>query len=94
MNYDPHGTAYVSAVVIPKIALIGALIAFRQSQIARNKLKLYLFEKQLAVYELVRESLGGVAAKGRLAQAQEFQYLVGTRSARRLFGPEVFEYLD
>lgn len=94
MNCDPHWTAYVSAVVIPIIALIGAWIAFRQSQIARNKLKLDLFEKRLAVYQVVREALGGVAAKGRLTQEQEFQYLVGIRSARWLFGSEVFDYLD
>lgn len=62
---DPHWTAYVTAVVVPVIALIAAWIAFRQWQIARNKLKLDLYDKRMAVCEVVRKTLGVAQAKYR-----------------------------
>lgn len=94
MDCAPHWTAYITAVVIPIIALIAAWIAFRQSQIARNKLKLDLFEKRMAVYETVQKTLGTAASRGRLTPEEEVSYLAGIHSARWLFGPEVFKYLD
>jgi len=89
-----HWTEYISAIVLPIIAGIAAWIAFRQSQIARNKLKLDLFDKRMAVYGAVREALGSIARQGGLTDEQQFFYLQGTRAARWLFGPEVFVYLD
>jgi hypothetical protein len=94
MDCTPHWTAYISAVVVPIIALIAAWIAFRQSQIARNKLKLDLFEKRMAVYETVRKTLGTAASRGKLTPEEEVSYLAGIHPAQWLFGPEVFKYLD
>lgn len=94
MDCPPYWTAYITAVVVPIIALIAAWIAFRQSQIARNKLKLDLFEKRLAVYETVQKILETAAEKGKLTQEERLNYFVGIRSARWLFGPEVFKYLE
>ncbi len=74
--------------------MLAALIAFRQFQIARNKLKLDLFDKRMEVYSAVREALGNIARQGNLTPEQEIQYSQGTRSARWLFGPEVSNYLD
>lgn len=84
----------MSAIGIPIIAAIAAWIAFRQFQIARNKLKLELFDKRMEVYIAVREALGSIARQGNLTQEQQFQYLQGTRTARWLFGPEVSHYLN
>lgn len=89
-----HWTQYISAIGIPLIAALAAWIAFRQFQIARNKLKLELFDKRMEIYSTVRETLSSIARQGRLTQEQEIQYLQGTRSARWLFGPEVSNYLD
>ena len=94
MECDPHWTAYTTAIVVPIIALIAAWIAFRQSQIARNKLKLDLFEKRLAVYETVQKTLGTVASQGKLTPEEEVSYRAGIHPAQWLFGPEVFKYLD
>jgi hypothetical protein len=94
MNADPHWTAYVTAIAMPIVALMAAWIAFRQSQIARNRLKLDLFEKRMAVYEVVRQTLGAAVSHGKLTAEEELNYLSGTRSAQWLFGPEVFKYLD
>ena len=55
-----HWTEYISPIGIPIIAAIAAWIAFRQFQIARNKLKLDLFDKRMEVYTAVRESKPGM----------------------------------
>lgn len=89
-----HWTQYVTAIGIPIIAATAAWIAFRQFQIARNRLKLDLFDKRIEVYEAVREALSSISRQGNLTQEQQIQYLQGTRTARWLFGPEVFQYLD
>ena len=90
----PHWTAYVTAVVVPVIALIAAWIAFRQWQIARNKLKLDLYDKRMAIYEVVSKTLGVATSQGRLTQEDEVEYLSGVRTAQWLFGPEVSTYLQ
>jgi hypothetical protein len=94
MSETIHWTDYVSAIGIPIIALIGSWIAFRQFQVARNKLKHDLFEKRLEIYEGVRNTLGIVARNGKLTQSEEINYLVATRSAKWLFENEVYQYLD
>lgn len=91
---EVHWTAYISPIVAPIIAGIATWIAFRQSQISRNKLKLDLFEKRMEVYNAVRKALGEVTRQGKLTQEQQFEYLQGTRTARWLFGHEVYTYLD
>lgn len=90
----PHWTAYMTAIIVPVIALIAAWIAFRQSEIARRKLKLDLFERRMQVYEVARKTIG-VAVRGRsLKPEEEFEYLSGVRSAKWLFDDEVSEYLE
>ena len=89
-----HWTQYISAVGIPVIAVTAAWIAFRQSQTARDKLKFDLFEKRMEVYVAVRKALTQISQQGNLTLEQQVQYIQGTRSARWLFGPEVFNYLD
>jgi len=89
-----HWTQYISAIGIPIIAAIAAWVAFRQFQIARNKLKFDLFDKRMEVYGAVRDALGSISRQSSLTQEQQIQYLQGTRTARWLFGPEVFHYLD
>jgi hypothetical protein len=90
----PHWTAYVTAVVVPVIALIGAWIAFRQSQIARNKLKLDLYDRRFEIYEAVQKTLGTITAQGKLGLGDEVMYLSGIQSAKWLFSPEVAAYLE
>jgi len=81
-------------MTVPVVALIGAWIAFRQSETARNKLKLDLFDKRMAVYQSARKAIGTAATHGNLSQEQQIEYLQGVSPAQWLFGPEVFEYLN
>jgi hypothetical protein len=90
----PQWTAYVTAVVVPIIAVIGAWIAFRQSQIARNKLKLDLYDRRFEVYQTVQKTLGTITVRGKLGLGDEAMYLSGIQTAKWLFGPEVVVYLE
>jgi hypothetical protein len=90
---SPSWTSYVTAAFTIFIASIGVWIAFRQSQIARNKLKLDLFERRMAVYEVVSIAIGRAVNAGKLTNQEQYDYLSGTRSSQWLFGPEVFEYI-
>jgi len=94
MTCDPHWTAYVTAIAAPIVAVIAAYIAYRQSEIARNKLKLDLFERRMTVYEAVRKTLGKAVTSGALSFEDEIQYHEGTRSAKWLFGEDVSTYLE
>jgi hypothetical protein len=67
----PLWVEYVKAVGAPFVALIAACIAggiaYRQSVIARNKLKLDLFEKRFVIYkaaiELIKEMNGSTTVE-------------------------------
>ena len=52
---DLHWTAYLSALSVPMIALFGAIIAWRQTRTARERLKLDLFDRRFAQYDAARQ---------------------------------------
>lgn len=89
-----HWIEYISPIGVPIIAGIAAWIAFRQFQTAQNRLKFDLFDKRMEVYNTVREALGNITRQGSLTLEQQLRYLQGTRTARWLFGSDVFTYLD
>ena len=93
MQYS-NWVSFLSAVSVPSIALIVAFIAFQQWRTARNKLKLDLFDKRMAVYQSVRDTLGTVVRSGALTQDEEINYLAGIQTAKWLFRPVVVEYLE
>ena len=90
---EPHWTAYISALATPVLAVLGVLIAYRQWATARDKLRLDLYERRLAVYQAARNLLGTVYTLGDISQDAEFAYLNGTSGSQWLFGPEVKDYL-
>ena len=91
---NPHWTAYVSALMVPTLAIIAAYIGYRQWRTAQNKLKLDLFEKRMLVYQAARDMLGYVASHANSSPEEQFKYIRGIQSAKWLFGPEVFVYLN
>lgn len=94
MTCDPHWTAYVSALLVPTVAVLGAIIAYRQWRTAQNKLKLDLFEKRFAVYDAARNLLASIMTSGKAKDEETFKFLSGTREATWLLNAEVAEYLD
>lgn len=91
---EVHWTAYVTALTVPVLTLVGATIAYRQWRTAQNKLKLDLFDKRMVVYQAVRDALGYIASHGKIGSEQQIAYLSGIQAAKWLFGPEVYTYLS
>jgi hypothetical protein len=94
MTCDPHWTAYVSALMVPLVAVLGVAIAYRQWRTAQNKLKLDLFEKRFAVYDAARRLLATVMTSGRVSDEEMFKFFAGTREAKWLLDAGVAHYLD
>ena len=91
---EPHWTTLFSALLMPVVALVGVCIAWQQCCIAKNKLKLELFEKRFAVYDKARNMLGEIMIKGKLTDAGLHEYGSGIREARWLMDEEVAKYLN
>ena len=90
----PHWSAYFAALTPLVVAVIAGWIAYRQMQVARDKLKLDLFDRRMAVYEAVRDANGAAVTSAKLTQQQEIDFLKGAKSARWLFGDDVEEYVS
>jgi hypothetical protein len=91
---DSHWTTVFSALLTPTIAVFVSIIAYQQWSTARNKLKLDLFDRRVAVYDAARVLITSIMTSGEISLEQEFKYLSGTRGARWLFGDNIVEYLD
>jgi hypothetical protein len=94
MQTEPHWTAYVSALLVPVVALVGAAIAYRQWRVASLKLKFDLFDRRFAVYEAARNLLGSILTSGHAKDEEVFKFLVGTREAKWLLNEQVANYLE
>lgn len=94
MNNDPHWTAYVTALLTPVVAILGAAIAYRQWRIAQNKLKLDLFDRRFSVYHAARELLASIMTSGRAKDPEVIKFVMATREAKWLLNDDVAEYLD
>jgi hypothetical protein len=94
MMTDPHWTAYFIALLTPTVAVLGALIAYRQWRLAQNKLKLDLFDRRFQVYEASRNLLGSIMTSGKAKDDEVFKFMVATREAKWLLSRDVAEYLD
>ena len=87
---EPHWTVYLSALLTPIIALFGAVIAFFQWRVARNQIKIDLYDKRFAIYEAslifyqkiltctaetIKEESFNIAQKNFIKASREAQYL-------------------
>jgi len=90
----PHWTAYLSALMVPLIAVLGVAIAYRQWRTAQNKLKLDLFDKRFSVYDAARRMLASVMTSGKVRDEELFKFMVATREAKWLLSNELAHYLD
>lgn len=98
MICDPHWTTYLSALLVPTVAVLGSIIAFiiayRQWRTAQNKLKLDLFERRFAVYDAARRLLVSIRTSGKAKDEEIFKFRSGTREAKWLLNADIAEYLD
>lgn len=94
MICDPHWTSYLSALLVPTVAVLGSVIAYRQWRTAQNKLKLDLFEKRFSVYDAARNLLASIMTSGKANDKNTFEFLSGTREAKWLLNADIADYLD
>jgi hypothetical protein len=72
---DPYWTQVLSALLTPTIAVIVAIIAYRQWKTAQNRLKLDLFDRRFAVYDAARNLLSSVMTSGEAKNDEMLKFL-------------------
>jgi hypothetical protein len=78
MTPEPHWTAYVSALLVPLVAIFGFIIAYQQWRTAQNKLKLDLFDRRFEIYHAARKLLAAIMTSGKASDDELFNYLTST----------------
>ena len=69
------------------------IVAFQQWRVARNKLRLDLFEKRYKVYNAALEFLQMFFVSDSFTDAEYGRFVIGTSGAEFLFGNDVVQYL-
>lgn len=93
-NQLPVWVQYIQALGTPiLVALIGALIAYRQTRIAHNKLLLDLFDKRWKIYEAATSFVADALTAQPFSPEKVFQFRGDTHGARWLLSPSVATYL-
>lgn len=94
MSCDPHWTSYISALLVPLVAIFGSYIAFRQWRTAQNKLKLELFERRLKIYNSATSFISSVMTTGKATDRELHDLIVDTKEAKWLLSKDIAKYLD
>lgn len=94
MTPEPHWTAYVSALLVPVVTVLGAYIAYLQWRLAQSKLKFDLFDRRMKVYEAATALLSSILTSGKAKNEEVFKFMVATREAKWLFNTAIAEYLE
>jgi len=85
---------YLSAFLVPMVAIVGAVIAWQQWRINRARLKNELFDRRYEQFCIVRDFIGSIMASGRSTTEEQRTYLIGTRGMRFLFDKQIADYMD
>lgn len=88
------GVAWKFGSIQAGIARQQAATAASAAATARNKLKLDLFERRLAVYKIAQDSSLAITRFGRDGETAALDYFNGISAARWLFGEDVVNYLQ
>ena len=81
-------------IIATLIAAIVAWTGYQQHKLARDKLKLDLFEKRFAVYKGVQRFLTIILQEAKFDIGQLFEFRRDTQDATFLFGSEIPEYIN
>jgi hypothetical protein len=89
MNSLTLWAQYAQAAALVALAIIGALIAYRQWRTAHNALRLSLFDRRFKIYVDALTFIGNVLQRG-YPENEDYPILLRARDrAQFLFGPEV-----
>ena len=87
-------TEILSALLTPTIAVVVAMIAYRQWRTAQSRLKLDLFDRRFAVYDAARNLISSILTSGKAKDEEMLKFLTHTREAKWLLNDEIAEYFD
>lgn len=85
---------YLSALLVPTIAILGSIIAYLQWRTNSNRLKHELFDRRYEQFTVVRDFIGSIMTSGKSKPDEQFKYLSGTRGMRFIFDKEIASYVD
>ena len=85
---------YLSALLVPTIAILGSVIGFQQWRTNTKRLKHELFDRRYEQFVAVREFLGSIMTSGKSKPEEQFKYLTGTRGMRFVFDKDIAEYIE
>lgn len=68
-------------------------IAAIQAETAKNKLRLDLFEKRIAIYKSASDFIAVAVTSGDVTHSDEMDFWLGIAPAKWMFGPEIDHYL-
>lgn len=83
----------LSQLATPIIAVLVAYVAWQQWRVARNKLRLDLFDRRYRVYEATGKFLWAILDPEKFEESKVREFDRGTSDAQFLFKLKVLEYL-
>src|SRR5688572_2839994 len=84
----------VAGLLTPFIAIVALYIAVQQHNVQRDKLRLDLYEKRLAVFNATMNLLASVESDAVASGAALYRFITETANARFLFGVDMEKYLN
>ena len=84
----------LSALLAPSIVLFGAIVAGMEWWINHKRLKNELFDRRIAVYDIISNYMSSVFTTGCIEREAETKFLSGTKNVYFLFGSDVKEFID
>lgn len=82
---DSSWVDILSALLVPCITIIGAIIAFQQYQINRQRLRHELYERRLVVYRAIQQYLSEITREGKTTYERVSQFYAEASEAFFLF---------
>ncbi|GEM_PF-425739 len=80
-------------ILVALVTVLGVYIAYQQWNTARNKLKLDLFEKRLAVHKAVSIFINSIYLHGTVENKEIDKFIFNTNETKWLFDEDVAIYL-
>jgi len=85
---------YLSALLVPTIAILGAIVALQQWLTNRKRLKHELFDRRYEQFVAIRTFLSSIMTSGKSKPEEQIEYLSGTRGIRFVFDKKIAKYVD
>ncbi len=90
----PTFIVYLQGLLVPVIGILGALIAYQQMKIAKQKFKLDLFEKRYAILAAMKKFCSHAISHGGAKGPEAYELMLALADGRFLFDDDMKSYLQ